>query len=379
MNRSPWLSTAIVGGLLVTGSPALAQFAGFAEEVSYSVVDATTDCVLADLDSDGDLDFAGNSLGPATFDRAGVLLNNGDGTFGSPAFYGVGSVPLAIASADMDLDGDIDLILANRDTEDLSLLRNNGNGTFLAEIIIPVGTLPVEVAVADFNTDGRPDIAVSDSSESNVRVFFGGPDVTSWGAPNFILTSHGGGGTGGFAPNNMIARDVNLDGAPDIVTSNAGSDTLTIMYNTGSGSFFSGEFAILVDTGDNPGDLACEDMNGDGEPDLVVIDRIDNTVSVHFNNWDGGANAFPTFPSSTTIPVSGVPEGIAIADLGAEEGDGDRDLLISTIVGGVRVQLKKRPGVINHNGANPTPIQNQPPPREKDRDRDPHLLATNPP
>jgi hypothetical protein len=380
MSRSTsWQGWVAAGALMTLGSPTLAQFAGFADQTPYPTIDSTTDCILADLDNDGDLDFAGNSLREATFDRAVVLLNNGDGTFGSPAFYGVGSSPVAIASADMDLDGDIDLILANRDTDDLSLLLNNGNGTFLAEIIIPAGGLPIDLAIADFNTDGRPDIAVSDSGQSNVRVYFGGADVTSWGPPNFVLTTHGGGGTGGQAPNNLIAKDLNLDGAPDIATSNAGSDTLTIMYNTGSGSFFSGDFAILVDTGENPGDLACADMNGDGEPDLIVIDRIDNTVSVHFNNWNGGANTFPTFPTSTTIAVAGSPEGLAIADLGAEEGDGDKDILVATISAGVNVLLNNGSGVLTDGGNYGTSSDSEPAAGDLDGDGDADVVLCNAP
>lgn len=379
MNRTVMRRVTSLSLLAMGVSPASAQFAGFADEVAYPTVDAVTDTVLADLDNDGDLDFAGNANSEATFDRAVVMLNNGAGVFGPPSFYGVGSNPRSITAADMDLDGDIDLILCNGDTDDLSLLRNAGNGTFLPEIIIPAGVFPVDVAVADFNTDGRPDIAVSDSSESNVRVYFNSGDVTSWGPPNFILTSHNGGGTGGFSPNSLIAKDLNLDGAPDIATSNAGSDTLTIMYNTGSGSFFSGEFAIFVDTGDNPGDLACDDMNGDGEPDLVVIDRIDNTVSVHFNNWDGGANVFPTFPTSTTVPVTGGPEGIAIADLGAEEGDGDRDLMIATISGGVRVLLNNGLGGFTDGGAYGTTSDSEPAAGDLDGDGDADVVACDAP
>ncbi len=365
--------------LLALASPSLAQFAGFADQVSYSTTDATTDTILADLDNDGDLDIAGNSLSDATFDRAVVLLNNGDGTFGAPAFFGVGSNPLSITAADMDLDGDIDLVLSNRDTSDLSLLRNNGNGTFLPEVIIPAGSLPTDIAIADFNVDGKPDIVVGNGdANSHVRVYFGDGSGTNWPAPSIISTQNNG-GTGGQFPNNITAGDLNFDGAPDIITSNSGSDTLTILYNTGTGSFFSGDFALFVDTGDNPGDIVSEDMNGDGSPDLIVINRVDGTVSVHLNNYNAGANPFPSFPTSTTVGVSGSPEGLAIADLGAEEGDGDKDIMIATITQGVRVLLNNGSGAFTDGGNYGTSSDSEPAAGDLDGDGDADVIACNAP
>ncbi len=331
---------------------AQAQFTGFAPAQGYGTFEAPSDTILADLDGDGDLDIAATVNGPDTFDEIVVLINNGDGTFGGAVLYGVGGAPRGLAAADMDLDGDIDLLCANRGSADVSLLRNNGDGTFLAEVIIPAGTLPQDIAVADFNVDGKPDFVVTNGDDnSHVRVYLGDASGTNWVAPT-IWTTNNGGGTGGAFPNSVIAKDLNFDGAPDIVTANQGSDTLTILYNTGIGSFFTGDFATFVTTGDNPSDLACADMNGDGAQDLVVVNRLDNSVSVHFNNSNGGAVAFPTFPTSSTTTTPSQPESVITADLGAEEGDGDQDLLITTF-GNLRVRLNTGAGVFVDGGTFP--------------------------
>jgi len=331
------------GALGAFAFQASAQFAGFAPAQAYSSIQVPQDTVLADLDNDGDLDIAATIEGPDTFDEVVVLLNNGNGGFGAAINYGVGGFPNGLAAADMDLDGDIDLLCANRGSGDVSLLRNNGNGTFLAEVIIPAGTLPQDIAIADFNVDGKPDFVVTNGdSDSHVRVYFGDASGVNWGAPT-IWTTQNGGGTGGSFPNNVIAKDLNFDGAADIVTSNAGSDTLTILYNIGNGTFFSGDFALFVTTGNNPGDLACSDTNGDGAPDLIVANRLDSSVTAHFNNSNGGAVVFPNFPTSSTTGTALTPEGVITADLGGEEGDGDQDLLVGTS-GNLRVRLNTGAG-----------------------------------
>jgi len=341
-----------VGALGACTFSSMAQFQGFAPAQGYGTIQSPQDTILADLDNDGDLDIGTTISGPDTFDEVVVLLNNGDGTFGSATMFGVGGNPNGLAAADMDLDGDIDLLCANRDSDDVSLLRNNGNGTFLTEVIIPAGSLPQDIAVADFNVDGKPDFVVTNADDnSHVRVYFGDASGTNWGAPT-IWTTQNGGGTGGQFPNGVIAKDLNFDGAPDIVTANQGSDTLSVLYNIGNGTFFSGDFAIFVTTGNNPGDLACSDMNGDGAPDLVVSNRLDNTISVHFNNSNGGAMTFPSFPTSNTTGTGGTPEGVITADFGAEEGDGDQDLLVATS-GNLRVRLNTGAGSFVDGGTFP--------------------------
>jgi hypothetical protein len=63
-------------------------------------------------------------------DNVTVLLNNGNGTFGTPANYGAGDSPTSVFSNDFDGDGDNDLAVANTHSANVSVLLNNGDGTF---------------------------------------------------------------------------------------------------------------------------------------------------------------------------------------------------------------------------------------------------------
>ena len=145
--------------------------------------------------------------------------------------YAVGSQPDAVAVADINGDGNPDLISANYGGNSLTVLNNNGSGLFGVNATLPVGTNPVFVAAADINGDGHPDLICANA---------GGGTLT-------VLTNNGSGAFGlnatytvGNAPYSVVAADVNGDGLMDLVSANEGSGTLTVLTNTavvGTGAF----------------------------------------------------------------------------------------------------------------------------------------------
>ena len=81
--------------------------------------------VAADFDLDGLPDIAlANSTGLFLSDVVVILLNDGAITFNPPDWYTAGPVAEDIAAADLDADGDIDLVVANRGSDDISILLN---------------------------------------------------------------------------------------------------------------------------------------------------------------------------------------------------------------------------------------------------------------
>jgi len=63
-------------------------------------------------------------------DNVSVLLNNGDATFQAPVDYGVGIYPESVYSDDLDGDGDSDLAVANASSNDVSILLNTATPRF---------------------------------------------------------------------------------------------------------------------------------------------------------------------------------------------------------------------------------------------------------
>jgi hypothetical protein len=125
--------------------------------------------LAADFNGDGKLDFAvTDSAGNAVM----ILLGNGDGTFGPPTTIPVGNQPDAIITGDFNNDGKLDLAIANYGDGTVTLLLGNGDGTFTLASGSPyaVGNGPVAIAAADFNGDGKLDLAVANSTDGTISI-----------------------------------------------------------------------------------------------------------------------------------------------------------------------------------------------------------------
>src|SRR5438477_3112279 len=128
---------------------------------------------MGDFNGDGHLDLAVANGGS---NDVSVLLGNGDGTFTPAKNYeaGLGGGPLWVAVGDFNLDGKLDLVVANSSSDSVGVLLGNGDGTFRPSVTFPAGGTATEsVAVGDFNGDGKPDLAVASDDSNNVTVLLG--------------------------------------------------------------------------------------------------------------------------------------------------------------------------------------------------------------
>ena len=116
-----------------------------------------------DLDGDGDIDLAVTNR---LTNDVWVLFNQGGGVFGAPVAYPVGSDPRAVALGDLDGDGDLDMVVANFGSHTVSVLINQGGGTFRGAVGYAVGAGPQHVALGDMDGDGALDIVVVNSGNS---------------------------------------------------------------------------------------------------------------------------------------------------------------------------------------------------------------------
>jgi len=278
---------------------------------------------VGDLNGDGKADVAltnssGSYTGPFSVD---VLLSQGNGTLAVPTHTFITGAPLGLVVADIDGDGRNDLVAAFAafaPNTGVAVLSNRGSGAFTVSGIFLAGTQPSGVAAADLNHDGRIDLAVV----NNDSEFSGGNG-------NLDILLNQGGGT--FAPaasypagdylSAVAAADLNGDGQPDLAMLDSNSE-VSVMLNEGSGSFvgplrYSAQHAAAA--------FALGDVTGDGRVDVVsavplifVSSWTLGDVSVMVN---GGAGIFNR---PVDIPDEPIEGSIALGDF---NGDGKLDVV----------------------------------------------------
>jgi hypothetical protein len=109
----------------------------------------------------------------------------------------------------------------------------------------------------------------------------------------------------GKKPDEIKARDMNLDGFPDILVSNAGSDTLSYFEAIGDGTF---KTAFTMNTGREPLAFEVGDFNGDNTPDIVVSNYGDGNISIILGQKDG------VFKQKSNIKVGRLPIAVSVGD-----------------------------------------------------------------
>jgi hypothetical protein len=183
--------------------------------------------VFADVNSDGrpDLVVANYGRRDDPGNTVSVLLGNGDGSFQPQQTFTVGQGPRAVAVADVNGDSRPDLIVSNYLDNSVSVLLGNGAGSFQAAQNVPVGQGPRSVAVADVNGDGKPDLVVANSGDNTVGVLLGDGAGSFQGPQTVNLPYFGPAAAEDFGPQALTVADVNGDGQPDLILANGGTTT----------------------------------------------------------------------------------------------------------------------------------------------------------
>jgi hypothetical protein len=182
---------------------------------------------VADVNSDGKADLC---VAMSDTSRVAVLLGKGDGTFASAADYETTvASPYGIAAADLDHDGKVDLVVTAPASGEIVVASGKGDGTFNSPAVYTAtispldGTSsPVEVAVADVNGDGHPDIVYTNAASGAVGVLLNDGTGEFYGPTEF----HAEGGAVA-----VTIADLNKDGWPDVVAAGSYVGGIAVLYN----------------------------------------------------------------------------------------------------------------------------------------------------
>ena len=287
------------------GNGVLAQSYYWAPALSPSYGASIGGIETADIDGDGDVDILLTKLDGLLQ----VFKNQGNGTFVATGQYSVGDSPRVPKARDMNNDGLLDVIVENSFAGTMTVALNRGNGVFEnRETRYPAGVYPTMVAVADLNADGKPDIAVPNSSTTTVSVLLN--DGMGGVLPAVAQSV-------GTQPVGITLSDVDGNGQPDIVTANSGSNNISVRLNQGNATFAA---VVNYGVGSNPVSVAAAQLTADGQLDLAVVNKASNTVSVLLNQGNG------SFGTATHYLAGSSPVWVAAGDM---NGDGKADLAIA--------------------------------------------------
>ncbi|MFN6296513.1 MAG: beta strand repeat-containing protein [Microcystis sp.] len=284
--------------------------ASFTPPTNFAAGSSPISVTVGDFNGDGKSDLAVANRGS---NNVSVLLGTGTGSFGAATNFSVGNAPSSVTVGDFNGDGKSDLAVANRYGNNVSVLLGTGTGSFGTATNFSVGIFPVSVTVGDFNGDGKSDLATANGSSNNVSVRLGTGAGSFGTATNFTV---------GTVPRSVTVGDFNGDGKSDLAVANSYSSNVSVLLGTGTGSFGP---ATNFTVGSFPYSVTVGDFNGDGKSDLAVANGSNNNVSVLLGTGTG------SFGPATNFTVGSSPRSVAVGDF---NGDGKSDLATANYNGG---------------------------------------------
>lgn len=275
-----------------------------------AVVQQARSVFAVDLDRDGDIDMLSvaenevnwhenNGASPPTFTKRTISTSISGGRL--------------VYAADLDRDGDADVISASRRDNQVVWYENLG-GTplnFTSRVVTPYAMGARAALAADLDKDGDIDL-YSASDTDNVIAWYENNGAVPPSFTRRVVTNQA------FYARSVYAADLDKDGDIDLMSASQADDTVRWFANNGARPASFTEYVVAKD-GDGVQHIHADDMDGDGDLDLVTASELDNAIRWYENQ--GGAPL--TFASHL---VTNRTPAVHAVYTGDADQDGDADI-----------------------------------------------------
>lgn len=206
--------------------------------------------------------------------------------FDSWITYGVDKQPTCIVAADIDGDGDLDLIIGHNqggiNGPTVVVMENLGNFVFRRKYTLYPKSGVYALSVLDLDGNGYPDILTANPGTSTVDFFRNLGPGKGFALPVECRV--------GRTPLSVAAGELDNDNYPDVLCANYTSGTISIIRNRGAGTFPAESTKVASYA---PRSLVLFDMDNDGDSDIAV------SVNVNPKNQFQGVNGIVVFQNDT--------------------------------------------------------------------------------
>jgi hypothetical protein len=272
--------------------------------------------IEGDFDLDGKIDIASTVFNADLVIISKNTSNGGVASFTNTNLFGAVN-PIAVKTADINNDGLLDLIVAGNTFNVIYVFKNTstlGNISFTSPISFGVGSSPRKLTTGDIDNDGKIDIISSNQGDNSISILrntTAGAVITFSSKVDFATSN---------SPEGVTVGDLDDDGKIDILVACSSSSAVSLLKNVSTIGNINLNPKIDYTTGSFPWEVVVADINNDGKLDIITSNTSPNTVSIFKNT----STTSLSFANHIQFETTSSPRGLAVHDL---DTDGKPDIV----------------------------------------------------